>query len=113
MIIKLNVSIIATSSMTKKDWMTGESVFGELRGGHVFQVSIGYCKRLLDIENSILKALGRQVAFEIAIGVNGLIWIDASSVGELVVVYNAILNAEPMAEEEAEFMIRQMFKNQK
>ncbi len=32
----------------KKDWMTGESVYGELKSGFVFKANLALCRRYLD-----------------------------------------------------------------
>lgn len=37
--------LVATAGMTKKDWMTGLSVYGELSNGYVIQCSIGLAKK--------------------------------------------------------------------
>ena len=63
----------------KKDWMTGQSVYGELRGGTVLRVSTGLAARLLDPDCAILTALGGGVPFELAVGLNGAVWLQAGS----------------------------------
>lgn len=69
----------AGGTAPKKDWMTGQSVYGELKGGTVIHVSTGLARRLLDPECAILTALGAGVPFEIAVGVNGTVWVQAAS----------------------------------
>ncbi|KAG5456798.1 MAG: hypothetical protein BJ554DRAFT_3353 [Olpidium bornovanus] len=61
--------------------------YGELNGGFVFQVTLGTCRRyflcdawpLLDPKTPVLEELGKQYAFEIAVGLNGRVWIDTAS----------------------------------
>ncbi|KAA8909139.1 hypothetical protein TRICI_004616 [Trichomonascus ciferrii] len=60
------------------DATTGKAAgFGELKGGYVFEVSLAYARELLFKNPRILSAIGESVSYEIAIGVNGKIWIDA------------------------------------
>lgn len=60
------------------DSSTGKAAgFGELKGGYVFEVSLAYARELLFINPRILSSIGEAVSYEIAIGVNGKIWIDA------------------------------------
>jgi len=39
-------------------------------------------------------ALGSKVAFELAVGVNGRVWVKAGSVSETILAANAIRNSE-------------------
>jgi exosome complex component RRP40 len=63
----------------KKDWMTGQSVYGELKGGTLVRVSTGLARRLVDPSAAVLTALGGGLPFEVAVGVNGLVWVQAAS----------------------------------
>lgn len=78
----------------KKDWMTGQSMFGELKGGTLLQVSSGLARRLLDPSCALLSALGAAFPFEVAVGVNGLVWVAAASSRHTVAVTAAIEKAE-------------------
>ena len=59
--------------------MTGESVFGRLAGGHVVSVSLGHARRLLDAQCAVLAAAGAAIPFEVAVGVNGMVWVQAAA----------------------------------
>lgn len=63
------------SAKSKKDWVTKESTFGELGGGYTFECSLWMCRKLLEPSCSILKDLGEIFNFEIAVGMNGRIWV--------------------------------------
>ena len=63
----------------KRDWMTGQSVFGELKDGTVITVSLALARRLLKPDCAVLSALGQAWPFEIAVGLNGLVWLRAAS----------------------------------
>eukprot|EP01064_Diplonema_japonicum_P020747 TRINITY_DN30326_c0_g1_i1.p1 TRINITY_DN30326_c0_g1~~TRINITY_DN30326_c0_g1_i1.p1 ORF type:complete len:288 (+),score=83.61 TRINITY_DN30326_c0_g1_i1:80-865(+) len=59
----------------KKDWVTGESLFGELKGGYVHNIRPIFARHLLADTNQLLTKLGERVAFECCIGVNGRVWL--------------------------------------
>ena len=65
------------ASMGRKDWVTGLSMFGELKDGFMIHVSSGVCRQLLQRENVLLGLLGERVPFEIAVGLNGRVWVCA------------------------------------
>jgi exosome complex component RRP40 len=52
--------------------------FGELKGGYLIEVSLAYARFLLFEEGAeLLAKIGEKVSFEVAIGVNGKVWINA------------------------------------
>eukprot|EP00756_Hemistasia_phaeocysticola_P002523 Hpha_TRINITY_DN11725_c0_g1::TRINITY_DN11725_c0_g1_i1::g.31937::m.31937/K03681/RRP40, EXOSC3; exosome complex component RRP40 len=61
----------------KKDWMTGEALFGEQHGGTLLRLRPSFCRRLLTPADTILSAIGERVAFECTRGVNGMVWIKS------------------------------------
>lgn len=76
---------------------TGKSDrMGELKGGTVFNVSLGMCRRLLKTRQKedggivVLEEIAAKVAFEIAVGRNGLVWVKAGSVKETLIVRKAL-----------------------
>ena len=73
------LSCQAAGTGPKKDWMTGQSVYGELKGGTLVHVSTGLARRLLDPECAILTSIGSGVPFEIAVGLNGTVWVQAAN----------------------------------
>ena len=77
-----------------KDWVTKESVYGELPGGHVFDCPQVLCRQLLDADCPVLDALGELGAFEIAIGLNGRVWVDAEKEAMMVLVHMAVLRSQ-------------------
>jgi exosome complex component RRP40 len=51
--------------------------FGALDGGYVFDVPLAFARVLLfDPQHSLLNQLVKKCKFEIAIGLNGKIWIN-------------------------------------
>ena len=84
-----------------RDWVTNESVFGELAGGYVFSCPIPLCRRLSGAdEYPALEAVGTLVPFELAVGVNGRVWIRSGSAAATVLTQLAILQSERVADEE-------------
>ncbi|KAI4279827.1 MAG: hypothetical protein L6R38_004944 [Xanthoria sp. 2 TBL-2021] len=76
---------------------TGKSEgLGELKGGMVFDISLGMARRLLlnkqreEGKLVILEDIAEQVAFEIAVGRNGKVWIKANGVKETLLVGKAL-----------------------
>ena len=73
--------VISCQSVTgvKKDWVTGESLFGELKSGYIHSVRTQFAKMLLADYDDILSNIGERLAFECCIGVNGRIWLRAKT----------------------------------
>jgi exosome complex component RRP40 len=76
---------------------------GELKGGMVFDVSMGMARRLLMTKQreegkiAVLEELGEKVAFEIAVGRNGKVWVKAGAVKETLIVGRALLDTDSQA----------------
>ena len=69
---------------------------GELKGGMVFDISLSMAKRMLMAKQQeegcivVLEELAEKIAFEIAVGKNGKIWINSGSVKETLIVGRAL-----------------------
>jgi exosome complex component RRP40 len=85
-----------------KDWVTGQSVFGELAGGRLVHVSTGLARRLLDPGCALLSALGKAMPFEAAVGLNGLVWVQAPEERHCAAVAAALEAAEFVSEAQGE-----------
>jgi exosome complex RNA-binding protein Rrp4 len=97
-----------------KDWMTNEGTYGPLNGGTSFRVSIGLARELLLPENAVLSALDKSgIPFEIAIGVNGMVWVNSPEPEITIMILNAIKNSEVMPEDKVRGMVKVMVKNVK
>lgn len=83
-----------SSDGSKKEWTTGETIYGELPQGLLIRVSILKAKNMLKPDCAILNALGRHYCFECAVGMNGAIWVRSNDLVDLIVIRNAILNSE-------------------
>lgn len=98
---------------------TGKSEgMGELKGGMVFELGLGMCRRLLmnrqreDGGIAVLESIAEKVAFEVAVGRNGLVWVKAGSVKETLLVGKALqeTDAEVLGVEEQEKLARRLLK---
>lgn len=94
----------------RKDWMTNEATYGELKGGTCFKISLGLARELLDPRNIVLKELGRYIPFEICIGVNGFLWIHSSRPEYSILIQNAIINSEVLTEAQVRGMVTSLLE---
>ena len=73
-------------------------------GGFMFTVPLNLVRKLLSPEFNLLKKLGEFAPFEIAVGVNGRVWLRARSVKETMLLVQAVNSAEYMTNEEIALM---------
>jgi len=98
----------------RKDWMTNEGTYGPLAGGTSFRISLGLARELLLPNNAVLAALDKSgIPFEIAIGVNGMVWVNSPEAEITIMILNALKNSEVMTEEQVRGMVKVMVKNVK
>lgn len=94
---------------------TGKSDgMGELKGGMVFRLSLGMSRRLLAKNEKqkqtqmnegglmVLEEMAKKLAFEVAIGRNGLVWVKAGGVRETLLVGRALQEADTGRASESE-----------
>lgn len=67
---------------------------GVLSDGFLFHCSLNLCRMILRPECPLLSAISKEMSYEIAVGVNGRIWVKARTINETIAVGNAILAAE-------------------
>ncbi len=69
---------------------------GELKGGMVFDISLGMARRLMMPKPresggvAVLEELAERIPFEIAVGRNGRVWIDSGGIKSTLCVGKAI-----------------------
>ncbi|KAL9603567.1 MAG: hypothetical protein Q9219_001070 [cf. Caloplaca sp. 3 TL-2023] len=80
---------------------TGKSEgLGELKGGTVFDIGLGMARRLLLNKQKdegglvILDEIGEQMAFEVAVGMNGKVWVKGNGVKETLLVGKALQDTD-------------------
>ena len=96
---------------SKKEWMTGAATFGKLESGPacvVARVSPTFSRRLLSKDAPVFSALARHLKYEVAIGLNGAVWIRAASTLDTIIAKNAIENAEHLEADQIPPMVDQI-----
>ncbi|XP_062026603.1 uncharacterized protein LOC133742915 isoform X2 [Rosa rugosa] len=72
--------------------------YGPLKDGYMFECSTGLSRMLLSSPTCpVLAALGRNISFEIAVGLNGRVWVNATEADKVIIVANAIMNSESLS----------------
>jgi exosome complex component RRP40 len=97
----------------RKDWMTNEGTYGELKGGTSWKISLGLARELLDPQNLVLKELSKYIPFEVCIGVNGLLWIHSSRPEYTILIQNAINNSQVLTDAQVRGMVKSLVETVK
>lgn len=71
--------------------------FGELKNGMMIRCFSSTARALLQRKHPILEFLGDQFAYELAVGMNGRVWVHSRRAADTVVVANAIVQTERIA----------------
>ncbi|KAL6006976.1 hypothetical protein ACLOJK_032472 [Asimina triloba] len=58
----------------------------------------------------VLEALGKKQSFEIAVGLNGRVWVNASSPHTVILVANAIMNSETLSGTQQRIMVEKLLE---
>ncbi|XP_055919566.1 exosome complex component RRP40 [Eupeodes corollae] len=90
----LEPELVCVNSVGKKGKL------GVLSEGFVFNCSLNLARTILREDCPLLRALTKEMPFEIAVGLNGRIWIKAKSIKETIALGNAILAAENSSNED-------------
>ncbi|KAJ3163506.1 exosome non-catalytic core subunit rrp40 [Geranomyces michiganensis] len=64
--------------------------YGELKGGFVVKCSLRMARSLLDPKNPIVTILADSISFEMAVGLNGRVWINGKSCAEVIAIAKVI-----------------------
>ena len=74
---------------------TGKAAgFGQLKEGNIISVGCGFARKLLFQGLPLLEELGSRYVFELAIGVNGKIWVKGQDLRTTLVVSERIKAAD-------------------
>mmetsp|Transcript_48475 Transcript_48475/g.71858 ORF Transcript_48475/g.71858 Transcript_48475/m.71858 type:complete len:282 (+) Transcript_48475:153-998(+) len=95
---------------SRKDWMTEEGTYGEIKGGCSIRISLGLSRELIHPRNIVLNALGKTLPFEVAIGVNGVLWVHSNEPSHTILIMNAVKNSEVMTPEQTRGMVKALLK---
>lgn len=74
----------------------------------IFTVPLNLVRKLLSQSCVLLKALGKYIAYEIAVGMNGRVWIRGKTVRDTICLANAISVAEHMTNDEITRMSKKL-----
>ncbi|EEB90540.1 hypothetical protein MPER_11234 [Moniliophthora perniciosa FA553] len=69
--------------------------FGELKGGFLVRCSMRMCRQLLDSNHFLLPLLGAMFPLEVAIGLNGRVWVNSKEAKQIIAIVRAIEAADP------------------
>lgn len=92
-----------------RTWVGGETLFGELRGGNLIRVSLSLARSLVKNESMVLNKLGKHVAFQSAVGLNGRIWIQTGDVRQTMILSQALKKADSLEEREWIDFVEKLF----
>ncbi len=80
-----------------------------MKDGFLFKTSIDMCRRLLSSSNDFLKQLSKIVPpFEIAVGLNGRIWLKTEKCKQTLFIVEAIRNYAKIKEADTQSYINQL-----
>lgn len=104
----MEAELTCVDKHSKKDWMTGQTTFGELSGGLTVATTLSFAQSLLTPatdSSPVLEECGRFVPYEVCIGVNGRIWINSGSRIATILIANAIVNAQHLTRAQTVAMV--------
>jgi exosome complex component RRP40 len=96
------------AGIPRKDWMTNEGTYGELKGGTCTKISLGLARELLDPRNLVLNEISKSIAFEVGVGVNGWLWIHSPRPEYTIMIQNAIMNSQVLTEAQVRGMVKSL-----
>ena len=103
-----NTIISCRSIEDTKTWSTGESMFGQLIDGRLYDINREYIWNLYN-NNKIIERLKDMVEFEMVIGMNGKIWIKSEKLEDNIKIYQCILESFKKNNNEMETYMNNLF----
>lgn len=92
------------------DSLTGQAGgYGELKGGYVFDVPLAYARALLFEGGPVLEAVGETAPFEVAVGMNGKVWVNADDLKTTWKVARCIQDGQKWAPEDVVNNVKKIF----
>lgn len=108
-VVKANPGMNPELSCTDASGKAAE--FGALKDGYMFECSTGLSRMLLSSPTCpVLEALGKKLSFEIAVGLNGRVWVNANSPSIVIIVANAIMNSETLSGVQQKIMAEKLLQ---
>lgn len=85
--------------------------FGPLKGGLVVECSLPHARSLLATPpGPVLSALGAKVKFELAVGLNGRLWVNSADCRTTIRVCRVLLGAQSIAVAEQQQWVAQQLQ---
>lgn len=106
----VEVELSCTSPHFKKEWVTGQSLYGELLGGYAISCSSRLARDLMAEDAYVLAVIGKFLPFELAIGLNGRVWINSAAPLHTILIANAIINSEGRSKEHVTAMVQKIMQ---
>ena len=106
-----NATLTCKSSTNSKGWSSGESTYGELKGGKIYDYNRYLCLKLLDNKEFIYRLKECVKGLKIKIGYNGRIWIKTEIITDIPKVFQAIKEGLNLNNEERENKLNNLFNN--
>ncbi|XP_076936360.1 uncharacterized protein LOC143603461 [Bidens hawaiensis] len=86
--------------------------YGVLKEGYMFESSTGLARALLgSLPHPVLEGLGKKLSFEIAVGINGRFWVNASQASTVILVGNAIQKSESLSLVQQKIYLEKLLKS--
>ena len=104
-----NATLTCKSSINSKGWSSGESTYGELKGGKIYDYNRYLCLKLLDNKEFIYRLKECVKGLKIKIGYNGRIWIKTEIITDIPKVFQAIKEGLNLNNEERENKLNNLF----
>lgn len=88
------------------DGTTGKAEgFGELKEGYIVSVGLGYARALLSGGAKVLEQIGDKITYDVAIGMNGKVWVKSTDDLATLKVAQCIQKAETISSKELEELV--------
>lgn len=84
------------------------SGYGVLRGGFMIHTSTSLARKILSTQSGVLQRLGKSLPFEIAVGMNGRIWVNGRSTNETLALAHAVSGAELLNKAQVKEMVQKL-----
>ncbi len=93
------------SQFDVKNWASGESFFGQLKNGNVYNFPMQHAWSFINSDNYLLNRLNDMVSFEIVVGHNGKMWINSDTNANIMDIYKLLIKSTNMENNEIEKMV--------
>ena len=104
-----NAILTCKNPNNSKGWSSGESTYGELKGGKLYDYNRYLCLKLLDNKDFIHRLKECVEKLQLKIGYNGRIWIKTENITDTPKVFQAIKEGINMNHDEREIFLNKLF----